>query len=519
MRLFHWYRKIICRKGEARLGEKYVVKQLIGSLLLITSGNALLAAPFAYIPQPQNDQVAVFDLSTNAERSPTARKDNEPVKITILPVQHNPVAAAPNLAGTFVYVVNRDSNSITVIDSAKNTVVQNFVVGNKPIAAVVSRNDSKLYIAHEGDNTLQIIDTSKNTLLKTIVLDQKPSQLLLTAGGRLYVLSKEGKTVQAFDTQNDQSIFTLNTDAPDSGAGAPVAMTNLAEQTLFVGAADGDIYVWNVADPKNIAAQPKIELKKSAGKIKREIRALDSFYQTIYAALNDGDVLVIGSSTPNADYQYTVSTNTTPTGINISNNFQSVAVTNSKNNSVALIATADSKITYIDIGAPSAANGKFISAPSFQFVVASHSQEEDSNTYAWNTAKVQIKRVGNIAGIAKVHYQTESGTAFTKWDFLETKGDMEFQDGEDTKEVSVQILGDTTVEDDEYFTVKVTNPADGYNIGPQGSTEVILVNDDKLPTGAGCALGRNDQIDPLLPLLAGTAFLYLGARRKKKNRS
>lgn len=494
-----------------------MVKQLIGSLLLIASGNALMAAPFAYIPQPQSDRVSVFDLSTDTTRSPTARKDNEPAKITVLPTQRNPVAVAPNLAGTFVYVVNRDSNSITVIDSAKTTVVQNFGVGSKPIAAVVSRNDSKLYIAHEGDNTLQIIDTSKNTLLKTITLDQKPSQLLLTAGGRLYVLSKEGKTVQAFDTQNDQSIFTLNTEIPGSGAGEPVAMTNVAEQTLLVGAADGDIYVWNVTDPKNIAAQPKFEVKKSANQIKREIRALDSLYQTIYVALNDGDVLVIGSSTPSTDYQHTVSTNTTPTGINISNNFQSVVVTNSKNNSVALIATADNKLTYIDVGAPSAANGKFISAPSFQFVIASHSQEEDNNTYTWNTAKVKIKRVGNIAGIAKVHYQTESGTAFTKWDFLETKGDLEFQDGEDTKEVTVQILGDTTVEDDEYFNVKVTNPADGYNIGPQGSTEIILVNDDKLPTGAGCTLGRPDQTDPLLPLLAGTAIIYLGFRRKSKN--
>lgn len=494
-----------------------MVKQLIGSLLLITSSNALMAAPFAYIPQPQNDRVSVFDLSTDTVRSPTARKDNEPVKITVLPTQRNPVAVAPNLAGTFVYVVNRDSNSITVIDSAKNTVLQSFGVGNKPIAALVSRNDKKLYVAHEGDNTLQIIDTSKNTLLKTIVLDQKPSQLLLTVGGRLYVMSKEGKTVQAFDTQNDQSIFTLNTEIPDSDAGAPVAMTNFGELTLYVGATDGDIYAWNVTDPNKIEALPKIILKKSNTSIKREIRALDSFQQTIYAALNDGDILVIGSSTPDVGYQAAVSTNTTPTGLNISNNFATVAVTNEKNNSVALIATADNKLTYVDVGAPSAANGRFISAPSFQFSIASHSQEEDSNTYAWNTAKVQIKRVGNIAGIAKVHYQTESGTAFTKWDFLETKGDLEFQDGEDTKEVTVQILGDTTVEDDEYFNVKVTNPADGYNIGPQGSTEIILVNDDKLPTGAGCTLGRPDQTDPLLPLLAGTAIIYLGFRRKSKN--
>lgn len=498
-----------------------MVKQLIGSLLLIASGNALMAAPFAYIPQPQNDRVSVFDLSTDTLRSPTARKDNEAVKITTLPTQHTPVAAVPNLAGTFVYVVNRDSNSITIIDSAKNTITQNLGVGNKPIAAVVSRNDKKLYVAHEGDSSLQIIDTGSNTTLKTIALAQRPSQLLLTTGSRLYVLSKDGRTVQAFDTQNDQSLFTLNTDivAPGStsSAGAPAAMTSSADFTLSIGAEDGDIYTWNVTDPNQITIQPKIVLKESATKVKRKIRALDSFQQTTYVALDDGDILPIDSANAHVGYQSAISTNTMPTGINISNNFKFVLVTNSKNNLVAMIATGDNKLTYVDVGAPSAANGKFISAPSFQFSIASQSQDEDNNTHTWNTAKVQIKRVGNIAGIAKVHYQTESGTAFTKWDFLETKGDLEFQDGEDTKEVPVQILGDTTVEDDESFTVKVTNPGDGYNIGPQGSTEIILVNDDKLPSGAGCTLGRNNQIDPLLPLLAGTAIIYLGIRRKHKN--
>jgi hypothetical protein len=237
---------------------------------------------------------------------------------------------------------------------------------------------------------------------------------------------------------------------------------------------------------------------------------------TLYAALNDGDVVVIGTTSPNPENQGTITTNTSPTGITTSNDAKTVTVTNSRDNNVAVISTADNKISYIDIGGISSANGKFVGAPSFQVVKVTHSQEEDDNTYAWNLVTLQIKRVGNIDGIAKVHYQTESGTAFTKWDFLETKGDLEFQKGEDTKEITIQIIGDTTVEDNENFFLKLNTPADGYNIGPQGTTEITLINDDSLPTGAGCSIGNSKDVDPLLPMLASGALAWLTMRRRKQ---
>jgi YVTN family beta-propeller protein len=408
-----------------------------------------------------------------------------------------------------------DSNSITVIDSAKNTVLHNFGVGNKPIAAVVSRNDKKLYVANEGDNTLQVIDTSNYTTLKTIPLGQRPTLLRLTIGGRLYVMSSEGKTVQTFDTKNDQPLFTVNTD-PNASSGAPTAMSHTAEQYLSVGAEDGDIYTWNVTNPNEISAPTKTVVDRSAAKIKRKIRALDSLKQVTYAALDDGDVLVLGSTTGNADQQTIISTNTTPTGLNIGNDLKTATVTNSKANTVAVITTADNKVTYIDVGAKSLANGQFISAPSFQFAQPTYIQEEENNTYAWNLVKVQIQRTGNIGGMAKVHYQTESGSAFTKWDFLETKGDVEFQDGEVAKEITIQVIGDTTVEDYETFTVKISEPTDGYNTGPQDHTEITLANDDSLPTSAGCAIGGSQDFDPLLPLLVSGAAACVMMRRRSK---
>ena len=479
-----------------------------------------MAAPFVYIPQPQNDRISIFDLSTNGQRSSTARKPGEPVQIATLPVQRNPVAVAPNLAGTLVYVVNHDSNSITIINSSNNTVQQTFAVCSQPIAATVSRNDKKLYVACEGDNSISVIDTSNNSQLKSINLNNRPTQMAISDGGRLYLMSSSGKTVQAFDTNTEATLFTINTDVTDANAkknaGTPLAMSVQTDDMLYVGAEDGNVYGWQVADPKNISLQPRLQVKEKPTGVKRTIKAIDNYNTTIYIALNDGDIIIAAGITATVDTQKTISTATTPTGVNISNNFATATVTNSSSNSVAVISTTDNSVTYVDIGAPSAANGRFIGAPSFQTSIATHSQEEENNTYAWNIVTLQIKRFGNINGSAKVHYQTESGSAFTKWDFLETKGDLEFLPGEESKEISIQIIGDQTVEDYENFYVKLSNPEDGYNVGPQGITEITLINDDSLPTGAGCSIGQNKDIDPVLPLLAISTFAWLSRRRRKQ---
>lgn len=509
-----------------------MAKRIIGSLLLAASSSTLMAAPFVYIPQPQHDRISIFDLSTNTARSPSAREEGKTAQTTTLPVQHNPVAIAANLAGTFVYVVNRDSSSITVINSSNRSVQQSFSVCNQPMAAAVSRNDKNLYVACEGDNSISVIDTSNYSQLKSIPLNNRPSQMVITNGGRLYIMSTAGKTIEALDTTSgEKRLFTINTDVQDpdvnKSAGAPVAMSAQANDMLYVGAADGDVYSWYVADPNSIKRPPRMKILEKPSGTKRAIKAVDNYSGKIYVALQDGDIIFSDalapsiatqeSSTPQP--QATISTNTSPTGISIANDLKTVAITNGNSNQVAVISTGDNKVSYVDIGAPSLANGRFISTPSFQMAIASHTQEEDQNSYAWNVIKLQIKRFGDIAGAAKIHYQTESGSAFTKWDFLEAKGDLEFKDGEDTKEITIQIVGDQSVEENENFYLKLSSPGDGYNVGPQSNTEITLVNDDSLPTGAGCSIGYSKEIDPLLPLLATGAFTWLITRKRKPSQA
>lgn len=195
----------------------------------------------------------------------------------------------------------------------------------------------------------------------------------------------------------------------------------------------------------------------------------------------------------------------------------SVLITDAGSNNVAIIATDSNKATLKDMGYRTAAVGDFISAPAFQTVETELSKEEDHNTYSWNNVKVTVRRTGNLNSAASVNYTTESGSAFTKWDFVETKGTLEFAPGETTKQITILITGEESIEPHEDFTLKLETPTDGHRIGPQGTTRITILNDDDDDV-KGCTVGRTKgRIDPTLPLLSLGALAYL-MRTKRRAR-
>lgn len=55
-----------------------------------------------------------------------------------------------------VYVVNRDSSTVSVIDG-KNTVVQTIAVGNDPDEVAINQLTNRWYVSNSGDNSVSII--------------------------------------------------------------------------------------------------------------------------------------------------------------------------------------------------------------------------------------------------------------------------------------------------------------------------------------------------------------------------
>ncbi len=79
-----------------------------------------------------------------------------------------PVGVAVGPDGTRAYVVNSVSNTVSVIDTATNTVTGTIPVGALPVGVAVSPDGTRAYVTNQDANTVSIIDTASNSVIGTI---------------------------------------------------------------------------------------------------------------------------------------------------------------------------------------------------------------------------------------------------------------------------------------------------------------------------------------------------------------
>ena len=91
-------------------------------------------------------------------------------------------------------------------------------------------------------------------------------------------------------------------------------------------------------------------------------------------------------------------------------------------------------------------------------------REGDSGQAKAATFTVTLSQA--VAGEVRVSYQTQSGTATEGSDFVRTTGELIFAPGDISKTIAVPVIGDTLVETDEQFTVRLSNPQNA-SLNPQ----------------------------------------------------
>ncbi len=82
-----------------------------------------------------------------------------------------------------------------------------------------------------------------------------------------------------------------------------------------------------------------------------------------------------------------------------------------------------------------------------------------------------------------VEYTTNSGTATTPADFVATSGTLTFAPGETQQFITVLIEADAIDEDDETFTVTLSNPT-GAELGTASTATGTIIDDDAAPTAS-----------------------------------
>ena len=138
------------------------------------------------------------------------------------------------------------------------------------------------------------------------------------------------------------------------------------------------------------------------------------------------------------------------------------------------------------VGEPSAATATIVDEESaVQFTMASQSANEDDGDIT-----VTVERVGATLGAVTVDYASADGTATTADnDYTAVSGTLSWADGESgTRTFTVTLNADEEFEDDETFTVSLSNPSNDTSgattiLGDPDTQTVTISNDDESVVG------------------------------------
>jgi YVTN family beta-propeller protein len=88
------------------------------------------------------------------------------------------VAVTPD--GATAYVANHGGNTVSVIDTATNTVTTTITVGSFPHQVAVTPDGTTAYTGNDGSGSVSVIDTTTNTVTTTITVGTGPTGVAVT---------------------------------------------------------------------------------------------------------------------------------------------------------------------------------------------------------------------------------------------------------------------------------------------------------------------------------------------------
>jgi len=98
-----------------------------------------------------------------------SRIDHDPI---LVPNGPRALAIDPRERGTFLYVVCELGNVLSVVDRRTRLISRNINVGQRPYDVAISPNGTRAFVTNMDDDTVSVIDTQQNIVLQTVALKQ-----------------------------------------------------------------------------------------------------------------------------------------------------------------------------------------------------------------------------------------------------------------------------------------------------------------------------------------------------------
>ncbi|MGZ3810415.1 MAG: YVTN family beta-propeller repeat protein [Mucilaginibacter sp.] len=307
-----------------------------GSTITATITATPVAAPFAYITNSVEKTVSVINTATNT------------VVVTI-PVGTYPSSIAISPDGSHVYVTNEAQNVITIINTATNTVTGTIPLSSNSYSICLSPDGLKLYATIQALGIVLVYDTSTNSIVSTIGVGTSPMGVATSPdGSRLYVVNSIDNNISVINTFSNTVIANVNTgagpwDIKVSPDGTRIYVSTYQSNTISVLDAVTNSLITDVP----VGQQPFALAISPDGS---RIYSANTFPNTI-SVVSTATNSVIG----------TIPVSPTPTGLSVSPDGNRLYVVDGKSNNVLVIDVMTNQIiSTITVGTNPTELGNFI---------------------------------------------------------------------------------------------------------------------------------------------------------------
>ena len=122
--------------------------------------------------------------------------------------------ASPSVTAARIYITNSAGNTVDVIDSSTNQVVQVIRGIELPHGVTFSPDGKRVYISNESESIVDVVDRESAKILKKIALSGHPNNLTITKdGGRVLVgIREDPGSVDVVDTNSLERTKSISVD-------------------------------------------------------------------------------------------------------------------------------------------------------------------------------------------------------------------------------------------------------------------------------------------------------------------
>ncbi len=147
-----------------------------------------------------NHSSAMLLGTVSTGRAPLGPILNDGTLLRNTGVGKSPSALAIDSQTARVFVLNRDSQAVSVLDGGNGQLLRNTGVGKSPSALAIDSQTARVFVLNQDSQAVSVLDAHSGTLLRNTGVGKSPSALAIDSQtARVFVLNRDSQAVSVLD--------------------------------------------------------------------------------------------------------------------------------------------------------------------------------------------------------------------------------------------------------------------------------------------------------------------------------